>query len=90
MYLICFDISDDKRLRKVAREMENFGLRVQRSIFECHLDDDELMELQKRMARIIEADKDSIRYYSLCNKDINTICIDGPGKVSLDPRYTLI
>ncbi|MBM9521303.1 CRISPR-associated endonuclease Cas2 [Desulforhopalus vacuolatus] len=67
MYLICFDISDDKRLRKVAREMENFGLRVQRSIFECHLDEDELTELQKRLARIIEADQDSIRYYSLCN-----------------------
>ena len=33
-YLICFDVRDAKRLRKIANEMENFGNRVQRSVFE--------------------------------------------------------
>jgi CRISPR-associated protein Cas2 len=37
--MVCFDVSDEHRLRRVANELENFGQRVQRSVFECWLDD---------------------------------------------------
>ena len=36
-YLICYDISDDKRLRKVFKAMRNFGDHLQYSVFECQL-----------------------------------------------------
>jgi len=39
LYVICFDVADKKRLRQVAIQMENFGQRVQYSVFECHLDE---------------------------------------------------
>ena len=34
-YLVCYDIRDDKRLRKVYRTMRDFGDHLQYSIFEC-------------------------------------------------------
>ena len=36
-YLICYDISDDKRLRKVFQTMRGYGDHLQYSVFECQL-----------------------------------------------------
>lgn len=36
-YLICYDICDDKRLRKVFQVMRGFGDHLQYSVFECQL-----------------------------------------------------
>ncbi len=90
MILICFDICDGKRLRRVARALEGVGQRVQHSVFECHLDSAELDELQRTLAGIVKADEDHIRYYPLCAKDHPAIKIDGSGKVTEDPDYHLL
>lgn len=89
-YVICFDVMDDKRLRKVATQMENFGKRVQYSIFECHLDANELHELQQRIDSIIDSQEDHLRYYRLCGKDLPKIQIDGRGTVSTESDYYLL
>jgi CRISPR-associated protein Cas2 len=89
-YLICFDVHEARRLRKVAVQMENFGQRVQRSVFECHLQAEQLQELQQRLAAVLEPLEDQVRYYRLCGKDKQSIVIDGPGWVSSDPDYLLL
>ncbi len=87
MVVVCFDISDPKRLRKVAGEMGNFGVRVQKSVFECHIDTAGVQKLQKRLARVIVEEEDKVRYYPLCPKDAGAICIDGRGSVTRDSDY---
>ena len=89
-YVICFDISDKKRLRQVAIQMENFGQRVQYSIFECYLDANKLEELKSRLELIINPAEDHIRYYSICNKDKAKILIDGKGSIHQDADYHLM
>ncbi len=90
MFVVCFDVCDDKRLRRIAREIGNFGARVQKSVFECHLDDSELAALQQRLARLLNEKEDNVRYYPLCPKDASAILIDGPGRVTLDPDFVII
>ena len=65
-WLVCYDIRDEKRLRRVARLLEGFGLRVQKSVFECWLTDALLKELKAEAAKLVDADVDDIRYFSLC------------------------
>jgi len=89
-YLICFDVRDDKRLRKISNEMENFGSRVQRSVFECHLEAGQLLDLQQRLENWLELTEDQVRYYRLCGKDKQQIVIDGTGRVSSDPDFHLL
>lgn len=89
-YVICFDITDDRRLRSVSNTLEDYGQRVQRSVFECHLKDDELAALKARLAELIDPFEDHIRYYALCGKDLPGIVIDGAGEVTQDPDYHLI
>jgi CRISPR-associated protein Cas2 len=90
MVLVTFDVRDSKRLQRVARELGNFGIRVQKSVFECHLDEEELKELQKRLAHLIDVEQDEVRYYQLCQKDVEKIRIDGQGKVSQDYDYMIV
>ncbi|MGZ5028157.1 MAG: CRISPR-associated endonuclease Cas2 [Methylobacter sp.] len=89
-YVICFDVSDNRRLRKISNEMENFGVRVQRSVFECHLESAQLHELQRRLGNLMEPAEDQVRYYSLCGKDRQRIVIDGAGHLTADPDYNLL
>jgi len=86
-YVVSFDITDEHRLRCVSNELENFGTRVQRSVFECWLHDAELDELKTRLRNLIEKEQDQVRYYPLCPKDLPRILIDGTGEVTPNPAY---
>ncbi len=70
MVLITYDVcitSDGgtTRLRRVARVCENFGQRVQNSVFECVLDPVQLTRVRHELEKIIDPEQDSLRYYFL-------------------------
>jgi len=54
-----------RRLRRVARACEDFGQRVQKSVFECDLGDKEWAELRGRLLDEYEPEEDSLRFYYL-------------------------
>ena len=65
--LICYDISDDKRRRKVMGIMEGYGYRVQYSVFECDLDRRKTAELKRRLRPLVSKKEwESVRIYPLC------------------------
>ena len=51
MYLISYDICGDKKRRNIAKELENYGKRVQYSVFECDLDKSKFDELYQKLKR---------------------------------------
>jgi CRISPR-associated protein Cas2 len=57
-----------KRLRKVAKQCENYGQRVQNSVFECLIDTAQLKQLKYLLTELIDPEKDSLRFYYLGNK----------------------
>ncbi len=64
--LISYDITDDKRRRKVAKIMEGHGYRVQYSVFECDLDAQKLSKLRQRLTPLVKEEKwESVRFYPL-------------------------
>lgn len=56
-----------KRLRKLAKECQNYGQRVQNSVFEVNLEYGKFIKLKEKLVKIIDADKDSLRFYYLGN-----------------------
>lgn len=65
-----------RRLRQVAKSCQNYGLRVQNSVFECILDEAKFVILRNELLNIIDADNDSVRFYFLGNnwrKRVETI-----------------
>lgn len=73
LILITYDVNTEtasgkKRLRKVAKQCENYGRRVQNSVFECILDQAQSIMLKQSLVDIIDENVDSLRFYYLGNK----------------------
>lgn len=72
LVLITYDVSTKtaagrKRLRKVAKECENYGVRVQNSVFECVVDAAQFKQLKLILVDSIDQNEDSLRFYQLGN-----------------------
>ncbi len=59
------DINGQRRLRKVAKECQNYGQRVQNSVFECIVNYTQYSQLKISLKSIIDEKHDSIRFYHL-------------------------
>jgi CRISPR-associated protein Cas2 len=94
LVLITYDVSTQdskgkKRLRQVAKECVNYGQRVQNSVFECILDEAKCREVQHKLEKIIDKEKDSLRFYYLGNNHKSKVIHVGT-KESFDVEGTLI
>ncbi|MFW6029035.1 MAG: CRISPR-associated endonuclease Cas2 [Halanaerobiales bacterium] len=70
MYILAYDISTEnskgrKRLRKVAKVCENYGQRVQKSVFEFQLDDKKFLQMRNDVLSLMNKKKDNIRIYKI-------------------------
>lgn len=64
-YLVCYDISDDKRLARVAKTMRGYGERVQYSVFECQLNARDLARCRADLSKVIDHRKDQVIFVDL-------------------------
>lgn len=84
LVLITYDVSleeaGQRRLRRVAQACKDYGTRVQKSVFECHVGDKEWAQLKARLLSEINMEKDSLRFYFLDEKAIERIEHHGTSK----------
>ncbi len=78
-----------KRLRKVAKVCENYGMRVQNSVFECIVDATQFKQLQLALQDIIDVEEDSLRFYQLGNNYKSKVIHIG-AKETFDVEDTII
>jgi CRISPR-associated protein Cas2 len=64
-YLVCYDISDDKRLRQVFKVMRGFGDHLQFSVFECQLTPMDLARCREELSEIIDHKQDQVLFVNL-------------------------
>lgn len=94
MILVTYDVSTEteegrKRLRRVAKKCEDYGQRVQKSVFECIIDPARFKILQAALKDIIDPRTDSLRYYYLGDESRQRVEHVG-AKPSLDLEGILI
>lgn len=78
LVLITYDVNTQTaegrtRLRKVAKQCVNYGQRVQNSVFECVMDAAKAREVKDKLVKIIDKEKDSLRFYYLGNNYKNKV-----------------
>jgi len=98
IYVITYDIKfnriNDKkavrRLNNLSRLLQDYGLRRQKSLFECDLDHNKLQELKKAIRQVIDTNVDSVRIYPLCDKCLKKTIIQGIGEIIEIKPYEVI
>ncbi len=79
LWIVCYDISDAARLRRVYRTMRGYGDHMQFSVFRCLTSDTQRKQLEQDLLEILSQEADQVLFVPLGRPD-------GPGEKGL---YTL-
>jgi CRISPR-associated protein Cas2 len=92
--IVCYDVktSDEggaKRLRRIAEACNDYGVRVQYSVFECSFAEKDWVVLRQRLLEEFDAHQDSLRFYFIDAGDFGRREHHGV-REPLDPTGTLL
>jgi CRISPR-associated protein Cas2 len=66
LHIVAYDIADPGRLRRVARLCEDFGMRVEKSLFQCDLAEAHFEEVWRELTDLINEEEDTVIAYRVC------------------------
>lgn len=94
MILVSYDVSTrtpdgERRLRRVARICLDHGQRVQNSVFECLLANDQWIAFRAELLKVADLEHDSLRFYFLGNEWQHRVEHHG-AKSTIDPSGPLV
>lgn len=88
--VVSYDVVDDRKRTKIAKAMKSYGERVQKSVFECRIDDQQFIRMKKAVESIMDMNEDSVRFYFLCKGCVDRIEISGWGTVTEDESLIIV
>lgn len=71
--VIVYDIANDRRRTRVFKLLKNYATRIQYSVFEGNLTDEDIILIQAELAKIMNPKEDGIAFFQLCKKCIKTV-----------------
>lgn len=87
-YIVTYDISNPKRLRKVFKACKDYGLHLQLSVFECDLTAAEKIDFESRLRGLIDSEDDQILFIALGSSESRgerVITAIGQSYIKVDP-----
>lgn len=90
VYFMSYDIANPKRLVKVAKTLENYGIRIQYSFFECEMEKSLCENLRDEILKIINLKEDSLRIYPLCEDCLRNTSSLGEGNIFIPQNYQIL
>ncbi len=90
LYVVSYDIPDDRRRTRVHSALTGFGTWVQYSVFECFLNRKQRMLLEDRLLKEIHQREDTIRIYGLCSLCTSKVEVLGCGDTPREDEIYLL
>jgi CRISPR-associated protein Cas2 len=87
---VSYDISDDRRRYRLAKIMLDYGQRVQKSVFECRVDEKHFLKMKSRIDKVLDMEKDSVRYYFLCGRCQDAMAVSGWGTLGQEEEIEVV
>ena len=88
--IVAYDIADPGRLQKIAKVMKDYGLRVQKSIFEVEVEEITFRQMRRRVEIIMSRAEDGVKYFPLCYRCADTLITIGLCSVMREKEDYLI
>lgn len=81
--VIVYDIANDRRRMKVFKLLKNYTTRIQFSVFEGNLTDEDLVQIEAGLRKLMNPNEDGIAIFQLCNKCKKTVT-----RIGITPEAT--
>ncbi len=88
--IVAYDIADPKRLQRIAKIMKDYGVRVQKSIFEVEITEMSFREMRRRAELNLEPSVDGVKFFPLCERCSDTLVTLGLCAVFPDEGTVLV
>jgi len=79
--IVSYDVVDDRKRTRIAKLLKDYGERVQKSVFECRIDDRRYLKMKEGIGKLMDWELDSVRYYILCAGCVRNVEVSGLGVV---------
>ena len=89
-FVICYDITDDRRRARVSTALLDYGARLQESVFVATLDDELLTRLVQRLRKLIDPLADKVHLFPQCGTCAGKVWQLGEGVVPEDQEYYIV
>src|SRR5215472_222471 len=90
LYVVSYDIPDDRRRTRVHSALTGFGTWVQYSVFECFLDRKQRVLLEARLLKEIHQRQDTVLIYGLCGTCMHKVEVLGHGEAPREDKIYLL
>lgn len=84
--LVVYDIASPKRLRNVAKIMQGYGVRVQKSVFECDLGEADRARMLRDACKVMVEEEDQVRLYALSHRALRGVTCLGLSGTTLPEK----
>ena len=89
-FLVCFDIFDNRTRYRVVKILKGYGVRVQKSVFECaNMTEHKFLKMKSDIDNELDYGEDTIRFYPLCKSCIKSVEFSGIGMVPYTKAYSV-
>src|SRR5438552_641869 len=89
LYVVAYDIPDDKRRTKVHRTLKGFGKWTEFSLFECFLTRKELLIMRAKLDKYLDGACDRVRIYTICETCLGKIDTLGIPELKEETSYLI-
>jgi len=80
-FLVCFDIVDNRTRYRAVKVLKSYGVRVQKSVFECpNLTEERFVKMKAQLDEVIDHTEDTFRFYPLCRGCVANVEFSGIGE----------
>ena len=89
LYVVAYDIQDDKRRTKIHKVLKGFGQWTEFSLFECFLTKKEVLQMRARLDKHLDPRSDKVRIYTICDACLGKIETVGIPEPVEDTSYLI-
>lgn len=89
-FVICYDITDDRRRARAADVLLDFGARIQESVFLATLDEELRGRLLERLRKVVDEVEDTVHMFALCEGCMGRVMVIGKGEMPLDQPFYIV
>jgi CRISPR-associated protein Cas2 len=76
-YFFCYDITNTHKRNQISMALEQFGLRVQKSVFQCDVPAEKAEEIKTTLLALIDKKQDSLFFCPICDACLEKVRIIG-------------